>query len=255
MIYHDNTLTPALEDYLETIYLLIRDKKLARVRDIAEQRCVKPGSVVPALKRLSSLGLVRYEQREFIDLTPDGEMLARRTLTRHELLRRFFEEILQISPDNARGDACAMEHYLSDEGVDRLTRFFEFMIRCPQGSSDFLDRLHRCPIVNPEQPSCSQAEKCSAAAASGRRGTRPRSLVRLSPGSKAVVAMVDAEGDVRQRLLDRGLLPGTEITMEMIGDGHPDVRVTVQGSSMSLTREDAGCVFIEPHPEQAENRG
>ena len=85
-------LTSALEDYLETIFELVRDQKLARVKDIARARGVKSGSVTPAMKRLSELGLIKYVQREYIDLTPDGEIEARRIYAKHQILSRFFEE-------------------------------------------------------------------------------------------------------------------------------------------------------------------
>ena len=168
------TITPALEDYLETIYLLVRDKKLARVRDIADRRAVKPGSVVPALRRLSAMGYIRYEQREFIDITPAGEAIARRTLARHELLRRFFEEILQISPENASEDACSMEHYLSDEGMEKLGNFFQFLERCPRGRTDFMERFHRCPVANPDRPACTEKNGCKERARGGGDGRGDR---------------------------------------------------------------------------------
>ena len=57
------TLSSSLEDYLETIYRLIGSRSVARVRDIAKARDVKPASVSPALKRLQDLGLVDYVQR------------------------------------------------------------------------------------------------------------------------------------------------------------------------------------------------
>jgi len=85
-------LTGALEDYLETIYELVRDRKLARVKDIAKARGVKSGSVSPAMRRLSDLGYIKYVEREFIDLTPTGERAARRIYARHQLLKRFFTD-------------------------------------------------------------------------------------------------------------------------------------------------------------------
>jgi DtxR family Mn-dependent transcriptional regulator len=240
-------LTPALEDYLETIYLIVRERKLARVKDIADMRGVKPGSVVPALRRLSGLGLIRYEQREFIDLTSEGEREARKTLTRHELLRRFFEEILQIPSSNAHDDACAMEHYLSDEGVDRLTRFFEFITRCPQGESDFIERFHRCPIVNPGQGECEQHCRCQeeGCGPGGRGWAGSQALSKLSPGESAVVSLVDAGGTRRRDLLDRGLLPGTRVTVEATGEEDGRIRIRVQGRTTTIAADEASCVFVE----------
>ena len=78
MASHAIELTGALEDYLETIYELVRDHKFARVRDIAKARGVRAASVSPAMKRLSDLGLIRYVRREYIDLTEQGEEEARK---------------------------------------------------------------------------------------------------------------------------------------------------------------------------------
>ena len=67
-----DSLSGSLEDYLETIYELVRDKKLARVKDIANRRGVRSASVTPAMKRLAELGLIEYVEREYIDLSEDG---------------------------------------------------------------------------------------------------------------------------------------------------------------------------------------
>ena len=53
-----------LEDYLETIYLLVQEHGFARVRDIARARDVKAATVSIALRKLAELDLVRYERRE-----------------------------------------------------------------------------------------------------------------------------------------------------------------------------------------------
>ena len=61
------TLSSSLEDYLETVYQLVKEHKFARVRDIAKARNVKAGSVSPALKRLAELfsdGEIDYRRLE-----------------------------------------------------------------------------------------------------------------------------------------------------------------------------------------------
>ena len=237
----DIQISPAMEDYLETIYLLVGEKKVARVKDIAAARDVKPGSVSPAMKKLAAMGLIRYEQREFIDLTPEGEEVARRTLARHELLRRFFQDVLHVSQKNARSDACAMEHYLSDEGVDRLTKFFEFIQRCPRGSkTEFLDRVHHCPLVNPGQPACEHDCPEVTAPEPDRR-----TLATLQPGETGTVAQVDASGQVRRRLIDRGLIPQT--TVELIRTlPRGSVRILVNGQETDLSSAEAAHVILAP---------
>ena len=98
-------LTPSLEDYLETIYLLQKGKNEARVRDIATARGVKASSVSPALKRLSEMGLLAYVQRESIQLTEEGKIAARRVYAKHILLFQFFHDILGMDAEKAREEA------------------------------------------------------------------------------------------------------------------------------------------------------
>ena len=97
-----SSLTASLEDYLETIYRLVREKRFARVRDIAQARGVKAGSVSPAMKRLAELGLIAYQQREYIGLTAEGERAARRIYARHQLLTSFFHDLLKRAIDERR---------------------------------------------------------------------------------------------------------------------------------------------------------
>ena len=55
-------MSPALEDYLETIYLLVQEHGFARVKDIARARDVKAATVSVALRKLAELDLIRYER-------------------------------------------------------------------------------------------------------------------------------------------------------------------------------------------------
>jgi DtxR family Mn-dependent transcriptional regulator len=120
-------LSESLEDYIEIIYRLIADQKVARVRDIARAKVVKMSSAVSALKRLDREKLARYEAREFVELTTSGIDLARRLLRRHEFLTRFLIDVLQVDPEIAESDACSMEHALSLETMQRFYAFSEFI--------------------------------------------------------------------------------------------------------------------------------
>lgn len=120
-------LSESLEDYIEIIYKLIADQKVARVRDIARAKAVSMPSVVSALKRLDQEKLAKYEAREFVELTPTGNDLARRLLRRHEFLTRFLIDVLQVDPRIAETDACSMEHSLSLETMTRFYAFSEFI--------------------------------------------------------------------------------------------------------------------------------
>lgn len=236
-------LTGALEDYLETIFLLVRDNGFARVRDIAKARNVKAGSVTPALKRLSELDLVQYTQREYIGLTPAGEMQARRVLARHELLARFFTEVLQMSSKAADREACAMEHSLSAEGMDRLVRFFEFLNVCPEAGPQWLAKFHACSRVHDVQGTCEHVCPKSGLIRTLKDGD-VTSLLDLTPGQQGKITQVNAQGAVRQRLLDMGLLPNVVARLERVAPSGDPIWISVEGSQLALRRKEAASVLI-----------
>ncbi len=235
-------LTSALEDYLETIYELVRDRKVARVKDIATARQVRPASVSPAMKRLAEMGLINYNHREYIDLTPEGERAGRRIYARHQVLTRFFHDILRMSPDAAQTDACAMEHSLSAEGMDHLVRFIEFIELCSSGQP-MLEKFHGCPLVNPSgdgAASCaSPTKKCIE-----RRQRSQQTLAALAAGEEATVSQVNGAGPIRQRLLDMGILPNVRLTVERIAPGGSPIWIKAQGFQLSLRKSEAEAVVI-----------
>ena len=124
-------LSESLEDYLEVIYQLVQEKKVARVRDIAARKGVKMSSVVGALRRLSSAELIFYQAREFVEMTEAGEELARLLLARHKFLTQFFVDILGVDANRAEDEACSVEHVLSPSTMRRLRRFSTYVAHCP----------------------------------------------------------------------------------------------------------------------------
>ena len=119
-----STITQSLEDYLETIYVLITDTGSACVRDVAKTLDVKMPSVVKAIHELKPLQLVTQEPYSAIELTDKGRRLARSVLGRHKLLRGFLMR-LGVGRKAADIDACRMEHILSAETLERIREFTE----------------------------------------------------------------------------------------------------------------------------------
>ena len=119
-----NEMTQSLEDYLESIYMLIEEGRSAQVRDVARRLSVKMPSVVKAVRELKRLGLVTQEPYSNIEFTQKGASVARRVLSRHTLLRAFLMK-LGVSRANADKDACLMEHILSAETLDKIRIYTE----------------------------------------------------------------------------------------------------------------------------------
>ena len=64
-------LTESLENYLETIGMLIRKNKIARVKDISKELDVKNSSVNIALNVLADKGLIIHEKYGYVDVPND----------------------------------------------------------------------------------------------------------------------------------------------------------------------------------------
>ena len=112
-------MTKSLEDYLEAIHRQAQATGGARVVDIAHALGVKMPSVNNAVRELAALGLIAHTPYQQLHLTVEGERVATGIFKRHTMLKTFLKAI-GVSEDHAETDACAMEHVLSDETLQRL---------------------------------------------------------------------------------------------------------------------------------------
>jgi len=116
----EEKLAPRLEDYLETIYLLEKKNKVARVKDIAAARSVKMPTVTEVLKRLTEKGFVVYEPYGYVVTTEKGKEYAQKLYSKHRVLITFLKEVLGLPAEVAEKEGCLMEHHLSEESVRRI---------------------------------------------------------------------------------------------------------------------------------------
>lgn len=114
-----------IEDYLETIYILSRENNGVRVKDVARALNITMPSVCSAIKKMEKRGLVLHPRYDLIALTSRGETIARDIYTRHRVIKRFLQEILELDPKVAEQDACRMEHNISPETFAGLKRFLK----------------------------------------------------------------------------------------------------------------------------------
>ncbi len=121
-------LSQSLEDYLESIYIISLDKKIARVKDLVNRLGVKSSSVIGALKKLGAKGFIEHEHYGHIELTEEGRMRAERLYDRHTTLTRFFHEILDVDEKTAEADACQIEHDLSEESYKKIIKLLGHII-------------------------------------------------------------------------------------------------------------------------------
>ncbi|MFA6358032.1 MAG: metal-dependent transcriptional regulator [Candidatus Omnitrophota bacterium] len=116
-----------MEDYLEAIALLKREKGIARVSDIGKVLRVKKPSVNAALVTLAKNDLILHERYSVVELTREGRKLAANVQERHDTVFKFLSRILEIDGKTAQADACKIEHAISPMTFNRLTKFIRFV--------------------------------------------------------------------------------------------------------------------------------
>ena len=109
------------EDYLEAMLMLKEERGYIRSIDIAEKLGVTKPSVSYATKRLREHGYITADPAGMIMLTDAGREIAERIYERHELITKLFVR-LGVSPEQAREDACKIEHDLSAETFEAVKK-------------------------------------------------------------------------------------------------------------------------------------
>jgi Mn-dependent DtxR family transcriptional regulator len=102
----------AMDDYLEQILHLIKDKGYARAVDISKNLGISQASVTNMVQRLDAEGLVKHEKYRGTVLTEEGHRIALAIIERHETLTRFLR-LFDLDEDTIYKDVEGMEHHVS----------------------------------------------------------------------------------------------------------------------------------------------
>lgn len=181
--------TPAVEDYLKTIYQLSAGGEPVGTSAIAERLGIAPGSVTGMLKRLGQQGLIDHARYQGATLTEKGRHEAIRMIRRHRVLELFLVEVLGYTWDQVHEEAERLEHAASDDLVDRMASVLGDPEADPHG--------HPIP----------------AAVGSFRPADLP-TLADLEVGDRAILRRVSDEDPEALRYLARlNLIPGVRLEL------------------------------------------
>ena len=133
----NTNLTSGLEDYLEEIYIAHLNDKPLKGAELARKLSISRASVSEALARLVQKGLIKYNSYEAISLTPSGFEQAKKVYDKHYTIKNFFETVLTISPKEAGENACKIEHIISQNILDKMTKFTQFCNNNPIITAQF----------------------------------------------------------------------------------------------------------------------
>ena len=116
-------ISKSLEEYLKTMYVLDKQNGNIRVTDIANKmNCTKP-SVNKALNNLKEERLINYETYGTIELTEEGENLAKKILEAYDIVYVFLKEVLNLEEEQAKIEAEKIKSTISDETINKLAKY------------------------------------------------------------------------------------------------------------------------------------
>ena len=112
------------EMYLETIYVLSKEKTAVHSIDVSEHMGYSKPSISRAVGLLKAGEYINVDSDGSITLTESGLAVAEKIYERHTLLSNLLVQ-LGVSPETAAEDACKMEHAISDETCLAIKRHVE----------------------------------------------------------------------------------------------------------------------------------
>ena len=207
---YEKLLTESQQDYLKIINNLVSINRVARVKDIAEEKGVSMPSVTESMKKLAKDEWIFYKSRGFIELTSKGEKAASYFAKRTEFLKNFLVDVLGADEKKSADEACTLEHHLSDKSLKNLGLLYQFLNHCPKMETNLLDIFNNCVkngssdsdyfCILDNYPHFDVDEKHIL-------------LKNLQAKQSAKIMLISSDAEIRKFFLDNGLLPGLEITM------------------------------------------
>lgn len=71
-------------------------------------------------------------------------------------------------------------------------------------------------------------------------------LDKLPIGHYGSIFETNGEGNIRLRLLDMGLIPGTTIKVEKTAPLGDPIQIKLRGYELTIRKDDASCILVKP---------
>lgn len=213
-------LTPAIEDYLKTIYKLDQDKNGVSTKELAAAMKISAASATNMIKRLAEKGFVEYESYKGARLTRAGEKISLEIIRHHRLLELYLLEIMGYSWDEVHEEAEKLEHHISEQFEDKISELLNDPTHDPHGD----------PIPTKE-------------------GALPQikgvPLVKAKEGEKKIISRITDQDPEHLRYLEKkGLIPGACLTIIEKEPFNGPITVQIDGEKKVIGRNIAASIFI-----------
>ena len=109
------------ENYLESILKLKEELSRVRAIDIVNELGFSKPSVSIAMKNLKENGYINISDNGSIELTEKGFEIANKTYIKEKLITKLLVSF-GVSIEQAKIDACKIEHVISDESIECIKK-------------------------------------------------------------------------------------------------------------------------------------
>lgn len=215
----------AAEDYLKVIFEIAGTTGRASTNDIAARMGVRPASVTGMLQKLATTTppLIDYQKRHGAVLTEVGQRVALEIIRHHRLLELFLHDTLGYSWDEVHNEADLLEHVISEQFEDRISKALGDPLRDPHGDP--------IPTRDLEMPTES----------------RP-TLHSLESGQQAIIQRVAySDAELLKYLASIGLVPKAHVKVISSSPYDDTMKIQVNGKSESsvLGKKITSQIFVE----------
>ena len=241
-------ISKSVEEYLEAIYKYNEKGERAKTTELAKKLNVSPPSVTEMIKKLADRGFIEYEPYKGVVLTGKGMALAQRVVRKHRLLECFLQDFLGLKREKVHGEACELEHSLSDEATTALCK----ALNAPKTCSDDEKPVPPCIVDVSDCKQCVKTENKETGSVK-----LVTQLSNLKSDEEGAVTFIRCGKQARQRLLDMGLTRGANLQVLNAAPFHGPIELAIRGTTLAIGRGLAEKVFVEidehiltykPHP-------
>ena len=223
----DESLSATVEEYLETIYNMNAEDEVVIGARLAEKFHVSAPTVTEMLKRLVRDGYIEMDGKRQVLLTEAGFQAAEAVLRRHRLTERFLVDMLGMQWHQVHEEACRLEHFISGAVEERVIASLNNPTTCPHGN----------PIPG--------------AVANARTYLKDQGAVRLSKivvGEKATIFCISEVVEDEEALIlylhEKGLTPGTWLTVLALDEENENVRLQVKEREVCISKAVAAKIWV-----------
>lgn len=128
-------ISSTIEDYVKRVFILQQESQGETVSmgRLSAAMGITPGTATTMVKGMADDGLLEYQPRVGVKLTPRGREVAVNVLRRHRIAEAFLVEVLGMDWAEVHDDAERLEHAISPAVLERMDAFLNRPTHDPHG--------------------------------------------------------------------------------------------------------------------------